>query len=208
MVKGRNASPVSLTLPDSGITLELRKIAPMTVQQIASAARKEHPAPEPPIVMVQIGDSPELKPEPNPADPAYQEQLQAYDEQLKLIIGERTMQLIARYGVRSIDSEVVAEFREHMAALDAPLDPGDDERDIYVWQLACVSERDMQTLMNEVLSRSQPSEAAIHAHTATFRHDVPTAAAPGLSFAEQSTELRAPVGMDTGGAVDGVSPLS
>lgn len=208
MTKGRAESPATLTLPDSGVTLELRKIAPMTIQQIAGAVRKEYPPPEPPVVMVQIGESDERKPEANPADPAYQRTLATYDDAFKTKVGERTMQLIARYGVRTIDNEAVAEFRAQMIALGAPLDPNEDDRDIYVWQLACVSERDMTTLMNTVLSRSQPSEEAVAAHTATFRDNVPGSAATGLSFAEESTELRQSFGMDSGGAVGGLSPVS
>lgn len=172
--RGRTAPAFpTVTLPDSGITLSIRKLSPLTIQNIQNAVIREMPAPTPPLVVVDFGEG-QQEAEPNPADPDYVATVRAYENAVQQESSVRLMRLVASYSVQDIDLNAVAELRAAMQAIGAPLPDDESDAEIYVWQLACVSERDMVTLSSFVVSQSMPTEAAVQRHTATFQNAIQT----------------------------------
>lgn len=158
----------TITLPDSGITIAVRKLSPMTMLSLDTAVRRDMPPPAVPRSIVDYGDG-VTEIEPNPADPDYQAALAAYEQNVRLEAGKRFTRLVATYCLVEWDSDAVAALRSGMAAIGSPLNAEDDtDAYIYVWQIACVSNQDITTLQNFIMGQSQPMEAAVQAHAATF----------------------------------------
>lgn len=170
---GRHAPLPTFTFPDSGITVELRRLAPDTQQHIAQAVEgdpdwtKKHPKPEPPLQTVTNLEGKEEQ-IPNPEEPEYQKKLSAYMLQFSIEIGNRLTALALRQIVVDVDEDAVARLREDMKAIGAPIPNDTDARDIYIRRICISSIFDLEALMAYIQGRSGPTEAAVARHRATF----------------------------------------
>ena len=75
------------TFPDTGITVKIRKVSPLLLNEIQ---RKNQP-PKPPMNEVKYGDETRL--EPNPADPEYQKAVQQHELDLELKLRRALLRL-------------------------------------------------------------------------------------------------------------------
>lgn len=163
----------TVTLPDSGYTVEIRSLGPTTLQAIGTAVRKENPEPEPPMnEVVGLDGQPAL--EANAADPDYQATLAAHQTKVNGLIGVRLLGIMQEFAViYDIDSDVLAMFRSAMSKAGVELD--EDDRKVWWEHFILNSEQDAKQLMGAVLRRSQPTEEAIREKVADFPGDVQAA---------------------------------
>lgn len=166
--RGRRVPPYpTVTLPDSGYTVSVRRIAADALQQIQITARRELDEKKPAVPVIET----ELGPEENQADPDYQQALVAWQDEVTLLVGMKFMTLVASYAVVTpTDEQAVSNLRDAMAAIGSEL-PGSD-RDVFIWGIVAPTEQDRQTLMAFVVGKSLPTEAAVQAQRDTFRGDV------------------------------------
>ncbi len=171
--RGRIAPLPSFTFPDSGITIELRRLAPGTQEQIAHAITQDaewgaaHPRPEPPLQTITDLEGKEEQ-IPNADEPEYQTRLSAYNLALNIEIGERLIALAKRQIVCEVDDEAVKLLRDDMEAIGAPFADDADDRDIYISRICISSVVDLTALLAYIQGNSWPTEAAIARHRATF----------------------------------------
>lgn len=170
---GRVAPLPTFTFPDSGITVELRRLAPDTQQHIAQAVESDpewierHPKPEPPLQSVTNLEGKEEQ-IPNPEEPEYQKKLNAYMLQFTIEIGNRLTELALRQIVVDVDEAAVKQLREDMQAIGAPIPDDADDRMLYIRRICISSVFDIQALLAYIQGRSGPTEAAVARHRATF----------------------------------------
>lgn len=168
---GRTPPPLpELTLPDSGYTVQIRPLGSTTLQQIGETARKSIPAPVPPMNTVTDLDGKEQQ-EPNEADPDYLAAVAAYEQEVQNDAGQRLLNIMQAYAVvYEPDVEQVTAFRAGMQAGGVEID-GDD-RAVWFWHFLLGSARDSQELVQALVRRSQPTEAAIQEKVTSFSGDV------------------------------------
>lgn len=172
MTKGRTPPELpTFTFPTSGFTIKIRRLSPFAVNDLQAAIQKEYPRPEPPVNLVDYGDGKQVA-EPNTADPHYSERLQAHETFITQEIATRFTKVLTSRAIEcEVDADEVAEIRRDMAAVGVTFD-GDSDKEIYVRYVLIQSEQDMDLLRDTVLSRSQPTEAAIADNVTAFRGDV------------------------------------
>lgn len=174
---GRGVPPrVSHTFQDSGITVTLHKLSPMTAQRLNEAIRAEFPPPDPPTYEVEYGD--QKIQEKNDADPAYVARLARWQEQAARLFNERLLKLVCLDAVEVTigDAEKAAIERKKRSLSrvgvtwedDPDLDEDENLRYFYVQHCCFGSAEDMRELYIAVNTRSQPTEAAVQAHIDTF----------------------------------------
>lgn len=163
---GRTPPPLpTVTLPDSGYTVEIRPIGPLTMQDLNRDVRKEMPAPEPPLNTVKGLDGKDTR-EANPLDPDYQDALRTHEAAVTEVIGQRMFALIARRGVATpVDAEAVARARADFAGI---VSLPDDDREVFLRHVLIASTEDLTALQAAILRRSQPTEEAISEKVADF----------------------------------------
>jgi len=175
-VKGRAAPLPSFTFPDSGITVQLRRISPDTqaiiARSIASDAEwhQRHPRPEPPIQEVESIDG--LSHIPNPDEPEYKKALATYLAWFSAEAGVRLLELALRQIVVEVDADAVSIHRENMAAIGAPIPDDADDREVYLRQLCVSSALDAASLVAYVQGSSAPTKEAIQAALDRFQRHV------------------------------------
>jgi hypothetical protein len=163
----------TVTLPESGYTVEFRPIGPLTINEISKAVRKELPAPEVPLNEVTGLDGKPTQ-EPNEADPEYQQALAAHEQTVGAEIGRRMMRLIARrIAMTEADAEVVQQIRADMLEVGVDLEP--DDADVFLNHVLIGGTEDIQALQAAVMRRSQPTQEAIQEKAADFPGEVPAA---------------------------------
>lgn len=170
MTKGRQEKLWSWTSPETGVTLQVRKVstllrAEVRRQVIASPGFEE---PQPPMSKVDYGEGEILI--PHRGHPVYQELLRDWGNRVAIEIGARLKQVAIDRGVvvppDEIDTEAVAAMRQLTDLKDY------DDRYVYIAFVAIGSEEDWKDLLKQIFERSAPSEAAIQSHIATFPADV------------------------------------
>lgn len=171
--KGRAVPPLPVHLfKDSGVVIKLRKIAPHTQTKLAQLLQREHPKPEPPIVQTEIG------PEENPADPEYQEQVEAWQRELAQKLNERMFKYAALECEVEVNLDDVTRTKRSLRAIgiewedDPNLTDEENLRIFYIAHVACATAEDLQEFYKAVTRRSQPSEEAVQAWADTFPGDV------------------------------------
>jgi hypothetical protein len=174
----RGRTPPALpehTFQDSGVTIKIRKVGPMTQQRLSQQIQKEIPEPPIPIVETELGK------EPNPADPAYMAAYAAWEHKAAIELNNRMLQLAALEAEVAIDDRArseIARKKRHMdlagiAYADDPrLDAAENERVFFVLYVACASPDDLREFGQVVTQRSIPTEEAVQRHVATFPGDV------------------------------------
>lgn len=171
-MKGRTPPALpEVTLHDSGYTVQIRSIGPTTLEALGQAVRKSLPGkPEPPLNTVIGLDGKETQ-EPNPADPAYEAALVAYEGQVQAKVGARLMELMRTYAVvYEVDAETLTPFRTAMAAVGVEIEL--DDREAWWKHFILNSQADAQQLVSAVLRQSGPTEEAIQEKVASFPGDV------------------------------------
>lgn len=166
------------TFKDSGISIRFRKIGPATQQRLAEAILREFPKPEPPVVQTDLGD------EPNPADPAHEARVKAWEQETGGKLSERMLRMAACEAEVAIDAwakDEIARRKRGMEIAGMPwqddplLTAEENERLFFVLHIACATTEDLQAFGKAVTARSAPTEEAVQRHIATFPGDVPGA---------------------------------
>lgn len=176
VMKGRAAPLPSFTFPDSGITVQVRRISPDAQARIGQAIANDpewhllHPKPQPPMQIVEAIDGPMEA--PNVDDPEYKRALSQYLAWMAAEAGVRLLELALRQIVVEVDTEAVSEHRANMAAIGAPLPEDTSDRDIYLRQICVSSTYDAAALVAHVQGASAPTRGAIQASLDMFRRAV------------------------------------
>lgn len=160
-----NKKVVEVTLPDSGVTLRIKRIGPLLANDIRRRLKSKLTKPQPPLQEVMIGD--EKRMERNEANPTYIQELGEYNGQLGLMYLEE----LVRYGIVN-DLDVNGELKSEIAELRAMDDEGmlpKDDFVLYVTRCALISKADMQSLQQSILGMFQPTEKAVAAATDNFQ---------------------------------------
>lgn len=185
-VNGRRATvsgPPVHTFRDSGIVVKLRKLSPMTSQDIMAGARRDLAStePQPPVVEVDYGQG-KIK-ETNKGDPTYVRLHDAWESEVNKLANDRLFKLAALDAVEvslTADDLKRIERTKRMMKIAARIDWQDDPelteaenlQYFYIRHIACGSPEDLQEFYQAVATRSQPTEAAIERHKETFPSDV------------------------------------
>lgn len=159
---------IPFTFPDSGKTVQIRKVSFLLWTNLREAHARQHPPPEPPLQEVDYGDGRGKVAEPNRADPAYLDALAKHDNDARAWIEDQAKRLYIKRGVVcDVDAEAVKQLREDMASVGAELDP--DDHFVYVMYLCCPTPEDYQDLVAAITRRSAPAEETVKAAVASFR---------------------------------------
>ena len=182
--KGRAVPAVPThTFKDSGVTVRLHKLSPMTSQEIMTAVQRERAdtKPEPPMFEVDYGKG-KIE-QPNVSHPVYQELLQRWQTECNTEANRRLFRLACLAAVEvemTADVQAVIARKKRLMRIAAKLEWEDDpdlEQDendqiFYITHIACASPDDIQEFYAAIALRSQPTEAAIEQHKQSFRSDV------------------------------------
>jgi hypothetical protein len=154
----------SITLPDSGITLQYRKISPYTAIELRKRLMEN--SPQPPMQEVDYGNGKKVL-EANYAHPGYLKAMQDFDskfeEELRSYMIDQALVFEIEDYREMIDSE-----KKYFAGRNMALTATD--REIFISQIAISSAEDLNLLMKEILGVSQPTQEAQNAAKATFRN--------------------------------------
>lgn len=168
------------TFKDSGITVSLRKLSPLSMNEAMLAVWREwqaddepaHKEPQPPLAKGVGGEL-----EPNPADPDYIDAKKEWNKQL-LIAGQERWLIFAALDAVECEVDTAAVERKRRARrlsglppVDARMDATQEEQDkiLYVTQICITTAEESAEFIRAVTSRSTPSEEGIQAHIATFQ---------------------------------------
>jgi hypothetical protein len=151
---------------ECGVTVELRRVPPLTLQEFDRQYERDHPVPVPPKQQVDYGNGPVS--EDNRAAPDFLQAIAQYN-------GEKAraaMDLILWKGVKvDVDAVALQEARDDAAQFGMTL-PGDD-RLVYIKHVLIGSSEELLELRDAILLRGQPTEAAIAQAAGEFKSPVP-----------------------------------
>lgn len=149
-------------LQDSGYSVKIRKVSPLLAQKITES----FPAPKPPMQKVKYGDDEVL--EPNPSNPQYIEDLTKYQSELE----HKIQKLIIERGVEiEITPEMQAEIDELKGYMKDELGVeilNESDKFFYVSYIMCSSANDLGALIEQIISKSQPTEEKVEKITESF----------------------------------------
>lgn len=170
--KGRQVPQLeSFTFPDTGISVQLRKVSPLLRDDIDAQLRRTHPPPSPPVVADKAaagfgGDKTATI--VNEADPDYQTALLKWQLTHYQRVGDVMLDLgIKRYVECDVDTDRVAELRADMAALGVELDA--DDKVVYISRICIGTRSDLEDFSKALFQRTATEREAVEAHKATFR---------------------------------------
>lgn len=152
----------TLTLPDSGATLEYRHVSHMLLNDVQRSLKP----PRPPMIEMDYGGN--KKWEANPSHPDHLEALREYNNDKS----ERVLGMAIVLGVRvEIDRERVKELREKASEMEVVLPESDLV--LYVTRVLCETGADLIALRDAVIRKAQPTEGAVAESVERFPSDVP-----------------------------------
>jgi hypothetical protein len=212
--KGRKAPPLpEFTFEGSGITVNIRRMGPFTLDQIRLSLQREEggKGPRPPMVEVNYGtkDQPDMRSEENPADPAYKEALAVFQKETTEKEGRKFIDTIVNHAVvcelGEEELEEIAHARAFLIGLGADADEvkAISDHEIYVKHVCVKSTGDLKLLQEAVIGESIPTEERIQAQEATFRGNVQEETPEILGRAPVGDELQQHTGLGVGSAVVG-----
>lgn len=142
--------------PGSGLVATVRGVS-MTM--ITNDVRRSVPRPKPPTQRVNYGTDtdPDWREESNSADPAYQDAMTAWDEEVSIKSLNLTIALaLSPHHLSDEDKELVASVRQGMAEAGVDLSA---ESDKMVWfrYVGCGSDTDWKDFMAFVRGVGEPS---------------------------------------------------
>ncbi len=179
--RGRSVpSAMTYTFKDTGITVQMHRISPMTIQHLSAAILKEckalppeheHAYPQPPVQMVEVGGGKPI-PQVHDDDPDYLRKLAEWQAWSSNETSERMLRMMAIDYLIVDDTEIrprVEQVRRMLRREGVPLDEpmGDDytqedrNRIIYLRHVCLGSAEDLSEFSRFLSQRTQPSEEAI-----------------------------------------------
>lgn len=166
--KGRAVPPLTEYIFANGAVAQLRPISQFTRAHIETQARKQHPAPKPPLNEVDYGDGRKVL-EPNPADPDYALAMEEY----RTTIGYAALEGMIELGVEiAIDAAELARVADTLERLGMPLEERSDKV-AYVKHCCMFDVAKEGPLLVEALQRAiTPRPEEVAAQIATFPSDV------------------------------------
>jgi hypothetical protein len=181
-----NARPRFL-FRDSGYEVEMHKMGPATLSQVAEAIRAEcaklpdgheHKLPEPPLETIEIGG--ETRTERNERHPDYLKRLDKWSQWASQEINSRLLRIAAVAYVDPIDTtpedihQEAARMRRILKAegIELPFfeqyDLEENDRIIWLMHVAASTAEDLKEFYAALTQRSAVSEEAVQAHISTF----------------------------------------
>lgn len=186
------------TFKDSGITVRLHKLSPMTSQEIIGAVQRERAddKPDPPMIEQDYGKG-KIQ-EPHYGHPVYVDRLQRWQAECNAEANKRLFRLACLAAVEvemtpEVQAAIVRKKRLMRIAArlewidDPDLEPHENDQIFYVTHICCASPEDVQEFYQAIALRSQPTEAAIEQHKQSFRSDVQEPEHMELPPAERDT---------------------
>lgn len=166
--KGRAVPPLTEYIFANGAVAQLRPISQFTRAHIETQARRQHPAPKPPLNEVDYGDGRKVL-EPNAADPDYALAMQEY----QTTIGYAALEGMIELGVEiAIDAAELARVADTLERLGMPLEERSDKV-AYVKHCCMFDVAKEGPLLVEALQRAiTPRPEEVAAQIATFPSDV------------------------------------
>lgn len=158
---GHNGEWSTLTLPDSGATLEYRRVSHMLLADVSNSID----APTPPMQEVDYGGK--VRQEPNPSHPDYLRALSHYRQKQ----ADKVLAVAVQVGVQvEINAQRIFELREQFKEMGVELPVND--KVLYVTRVLCETGNDLTALRDAIIRKSQPTEAAIAEKIETFPSDI------------------------------------
>lgn len=182
--KGRAVPAVPLhTFQDSGIVVKLHKLSPMTSQEIILQVQREMAAEKPQAPVFEIDYGKGKIEELNYAHPVYVARMEEWEQAVNREANDRLFRLAALAAVEltgDLAWRDEVKRQKRLLKLTAKLEWRDDpeleleENDqiFYVKHVCCASPDDVKEFYQAITQRSQPTEAAVEAHKASFPGDV------------------------------------
>lgn len=158
-------------VPDTGVSLPVRKVSYMLVEDVQKQVYKEFPEPQPPQQVVELLGTETV--EKNFADPNYIAAHESWKKQVNEVSEDRTRKMLIKMGVSRFlewDETRQAEvdtLRKEMAELGAPLEETDD-RFVWISRIALGTVEDWTDFTTYLIRRNQPTEAAVAEHLRKF----------------------------------------
>lgn len=170
VLKKSSTRAFSFTFPDSGVTVQLRKVNPYLAAEARSAMSKDRP--QPPTRIVTEEGPLKGREEVMDRDPEYIKKLREWEAKVE----EKLMLLQIRRGVVSIDvenwREEVAQLREDMAEIGVADSLPEDDAAAYICYIASATANDLQDFITTLATRSQPSSEEVDIAKESFPTDV------------------------------------
>jgi hypothetical protein len=143
----------------TGSVLTYRRLALGTSDLIKAAVMREmaHERPAPPEQTVETANGPQTI--VNETHPDHIEAVKAWDAKVEHEARLRMVRLVTDYGLEPTvtDTEAVARYRAAFEAIGVPLD--DNDRDLYIWRIACPDQHDVNKLMAAIMGLEALEEA-------------------------------------------------
>lgn len=163
----------TLTLHESGYTVEVRRIPPGTVPQMQqrAAVELESERPAPPVQQVEVAEG-QFQDVERTSDPDYQAALKEWEQRVSGLGSLKFARFVAAFAVVTpTDDDAVAAYKAAMAVEGVELT--DSDRNIFIWSIVAPTKADSEQLIGFVIGISEAQMEAVRAHKATFRGDVP-----------------------------------
>lgn len=183
--KGRAAPLPTFTFKSKGITVQIKKVGPFTMDAIRKKLLKERQRPEPPVITVEIGEARTKMQEINRADPNWLAAVSEYNQWLQETAGNELLNIMTHYSIvlpkweLDTDSEEYQEFQEIVEDkrfLMNLVDPGSTEtiedKYIYIQHYLFEDAEEMQACQVFITGQSMPTEEAVQEHIDSFPDNV------------------------------------
>lgn len=184
-IRGRAVPELPVhTFKDSGISVRLHKLSPMTSQEILAQCKRElaDEEPKPPLFEVDYGNGKIL--EPNTGHEVYVRNRAAWEEKVNKLANDRLFKLAALDAVEltigDVERASIVRTKRYLKIAakvewqdDPDLTPEENERYFYIRHIACGSQEDITEFYTAIALRSQPTEAAIEQHKQSFPGELP-----------------------------------
>lgn len=154
------------TFKDTGVIVRIRKVSPLLLLRL----REDFPPPKPPMQEVDYGDG-KKKLEPNTAHPEYVAAQETYGLEME----KRLNHLLIKRGVKlDWTPEMKAEVQEVRDLYEEETGRAMNEDDtfVYVSYIAIGTDKDLEELLEAIMRRSGPTEAAAEEAADRFKSPV------------------------------------
>lgn len=174
MQQGRKVPPLpSFTFKETGVTVQIRRLGPFTMDDIRKKLLKERKPPEVPEVVVEVGDARVKTREKNYLDPDYVTARSEYETWLRTTIAEKMVDLMVQYCiVCDPEPEIVSDMRELAQQIDPEVNESMSDKQIYIRYYLLSSPQAVEEVQNFIMGRSMPTEEVVQEQIDTFQGDV------------------------------------
>ena len=169
-----NVNIPSVTLPGSGMTVQIRRQPGDMLRLIEASCRREFDKekPIPPVQRIETGPG-EFKDVEDENNPAYIEQVNEHEQKVQSRFAEKMLEIIVRAGIiDNPNDEEIKHLRELYTSLD--IDLPEDDRQLWVQFVVAPSADDFSHLTYEVFGKSLPTEVQVAFHRQLFPGKVET----------------------------------